>query len=194
MSTLKQHQILFDPVQIGPVKTKNRFYQVPHCNGAGDGEPHTLAMMRGTKAQGGWGVVCTENMMIHQSTDITPYPAVRLWDQDDINNQIMTVEKIHEFGALAGAELAHFGMGASNRLSRMVSIGPSSRPTIEAMDPIQSKAMSKRDIKELLNRQRDAALRVKTAGFDIVYVYMSHENAIGSQFLSGKIKIGRAHV
>ncbi len=187
MSTLKQHQILFDPVQIGPVKTKNRFYQVPHCNGAGDGEPHTLAMMRGTKAQGGWGVVCTENMMIHQSTDITPYPAVRLWDQDDINNQIMTVEKIHEFGALAGAELAHFGMGASNRLSRMVSIGPSSRPTIEAMDPIQSKAMSKRDIKELLNRQRDAALRVKTAGFDIVYVYMSHENAIGSQFLSGKI-------
>ena len=27
--------ILFEPVQIGPVRTKNRFYQVPHCNGMG---------------------------------------------------------------------------------------------------------------------------------------------------------------
>lgn len=187
MTLLKQHEILFEPINIGPVKTKNRFYQVPHCNGAGDSEPHTLAAMRGMKAQGGWGVVCTENMMIDPSSDISPYPAVRLWDQDDINNQIMTVEKIHEHGALAGAELAHFGMGASNRHSRMVSIGPSSRPTMESMDPIQSKRMSRRDIQELLKRQREAAIRAKMAGFDIVYVYMSHENAIGSQFLSSKI-------
>ena len=187
MSLLKQHEILFEPVKIGPVTAKNRFYQVPHCNGAGDSEPHTLAAMRGMKAQGGWGVVCTENMMIDPSSDISPYPAVRLWDQDDINNQIMSVEKIHQFGALAGAELAHFGMGASNRVSRMVSIGPSSRPTMEAMDPVQSKRMSLRDIQELLKRQRMAALRAKHAGFDIVYVYMSHENAIGSQFLSSKL-------
>ena len=29
-----RYAILFEPVRIGPV-TRNRFYQVPHCNGIG---------------------------------------------------------------------------------------------------------------------------------------------------------------
>ena len=52
-----RYDILFEPVQIGPVRTKNRFYQVPHCNGMGHGKPQSLAAMRGVKAEGGWGVV-----------------------------------------------------------------------------------------------------------------------------------------
>lgn len=28
-----RYDILFEPVRIGPVVTKNRFYLVPHCNG-----------------------------------------------------------------------------------------------------------------------------------------------------------------
>ena len=30
-----QHDVLFEPVRIGPVTAKNRFYQVPHCTGLG---------------------------------------------------------------------------------------------------------------------------------------------------------------
>ena len=30
-----RYDILFEPVQIGPVTAKNRFFQVPHCNGMG---------------------------------------------------------------------------------------------------------------------------------------------------------------
>ena len=30
-----RYDILFEPVQIGPHKTRNRFYQVPHCTGMG---------------------------------------------------------------------------------------------------------------------------------------------------------------
>ncbi len=52
--------ILFEPVKIGPVTARNRFYQVPHCNGSGYRYPHTQAAMRGIKAEGGWAVVCTE--------------------------------------------------------------------------------------------------------------------------------------
>lgn len=50
--------ILFEPVKIGPVTAKNRFYQVPHCNGGGYRDP-SAAAMRATKAEGGWGVVFT---------------------------------------------------------------------------------------------------------------------------------------
>jgi hypothetical protein len=53
--------ILFEPVEIGPVTAKNRFFQVPHCDGMGHARPRAHAAMRGVKAVGGWGVVSTEH-------------------------------------------------------------------------------------------------------------------------------------
>ncbi|MFL6182562.1 MAG: trimethylamine dehydrogenase, partial [Actinomycetes bacterium] len=55
-----RYDILFEPVPIGPVTAPNRFFQVPHCNGMGYRDVTALATMRGIKAEGGWGVVCTE--------------------------------------------------------------------------------------------------------------------------------------
>ena len=48
-----RYDVLFEPVAIGPVTAKNRFYQVPHCNGMGYRDPTALAWMRGVKAEGG---------------------------------------------------------------------------------------------------------------------------------------------
>ena len=64
-----RHDILFEPINIGPVTSKNRFYQVPHCSGMGWRRPNTLAAMRGVKAEGGWGVVNTEYCSIHPTSD-----------------------------------------------------------------------------------------------------------------------------
>jgi dimethylamine/trimethylamine dehydrogenase len=60
-------------VKIGPVTAPNRFYQVPHCTGMGWRLPQTLAGMREVKAEGGWGVVCTECCSIHASSDDVPF-------------------------------------------------------------------------------------------------------------------------
>ena len=38
-----RYDILFEPVKIGPVTAKNRFYQVPHCNGMGFNLPQSHA-------------------------------------------------------------------------------------------------------------------------------------------------------
>ena len=46
---------LFQPMKIGAKTAKNRFYQVPHCNGGGYRDPSAAAAMRGVKAEGGWG-------------------------------------------------------------------------------------------------------------------------------------------
>ena len=48
-----RYDVLFEPVQIGPVTAPNRFYQVPHCTGMGYSRPRSLAAMRGIKAEGG---------------------------------------------------------------------------------------------------------------------------------------------
>ena len=75
-----RYDILFEPVQIGPLRTRNRFFQVPHCNGMGHGRPQALARMRGIKAEGGWGVVCTEEVEISPMSEIAPHLEGRLWD------------------------------------------------------------------------------------------------------------------
>lgn len=48
-----RYDILFESVGIGPLLAKNRFYQVPHCNGGGYRDPSAAAEMRGIKAEGG---------------------------------------------------------------------------------------------------------------------------------------------
>jgi dimethylamine/trimethylamine dehydrogenase len=46
MSRDSRYNIFFKPLQIGPVTTKYRFYQVPHCTGMGYLRPRMLAKMR----------------------------------------------------------------------------------------------------------------------------------------------------
>ena len=38
-----RYDVIFEPIAIGPVTVKNRFYQVPHCNGMGYRDPTALA-------------------------------------------------------------------------------------------------------------------------------------------------------
>lgn len=109
--------ILFEPVKIGPVVAKNRFFQVPHCNGMGHARPRAHAAMRAVKAEGGWAVVSTEEVEIHPSSDVSPYIEGRLWDDADIPALALVTEAIHRHGALAAIELVHGGMNAPNLLS-----------------------------------------------------------------------------
>src|SRR5690606_13571146 len=96
-----RHDILFEPVKIGPVTAPNRFYQVPHCTGMGFALPKTVAAMRAVKAEGGWGVVNTEYCSIHPSADDGPYAFCTLWDSDDVKVQRLMTEAVHRHGALA---------------------------------------------------------------------------------------------
>ena len=144
------YDILFEPVKIGPVTARNRFYQVPHCNGMGYRDPTALATMRGIKAEGGWAVVCTEQVEMHYSSDITPFIELRLWDDRDIPALARMAEKIHEHGALAGIELAYNGMNGPNLYSREVPMGPAHLPVATfSYDPVQARRMDKTDIANL---------------------------------------------
>jgi hypothetical protein len=58
----RRFDVLFEPVAIGPVTARNRFFQVPHCNGMGYRDVSAQAAMRRVKAEGGWAVVCTEEV------------------------------------------------------------------------------------------------------------------------------------
>ena len=168
-----RHDLLFEPVQIGPVVAPNRFYQVPHCTGMGYEKPKTLAAMRAAKAEGGWGVVCTEYTSLHVSSDDAPFPSCSLWDDDDVRVMRGIADAIHEFGALAGTQPWHGGIYSANKYTRELPFAPSSQP-IAYVNPMHARAMDRSDIRDLRRWQVDAATRAKDAGFDIVYVYAAH--------------------
>ncbi|PCJ76125.1 MAG: NADH:flavin oxidoreductase [Rhodobacteraceae bacterium] len=173
MTRDKRYDILFEPVKIGPITTKNRFYQVPHCNGMGHRYPKAMAAMRGMKAAGGWGVVCTEECEIHPSSDLSPAVEMRLWDDSDIPTHRLMTSAVHENGGLAGIQLVHNGANVANYTSRMPPLAPSDMATTY-VHPLQARGMDKQDIRDLRRWHRDAALRAKSAGYDIVYVYAGH--------------------
>jgi len=177
-----RYDILFKPLRIGPVTAKNRFYQVPHCTGLGWLRPRMVAELRGVKAEGGWGVVCTEYCSIHPTSDDLPHPYGSLWDQGDIKAHRLMTEKVHKHGALAGVELWAGGARAANLFTYETAVDVDSRPNAAGV-PYQTRAMDKADIKELRRWHRNAALRAKEAGFDIVYVYATHHYLL-SHFLS----------
>ena len=181
MITQSRYAPLFEPLRIGPVTAPNRFYQVPHCTGMGHALPRTLAAMRGMKAEGGWGVVCTEYCSLHPTSDDHPHPFASLWDDGDVRNLAAMADAVHAHGALAGVELWHGGSYVANLASRLPPIGVRSMPS--RADPVQSRRMDKRDIREFRRWHREAALRARSAGFDIVYVYPTHGYLV-SEFLS----------
>jgi len=180
-----RYDVLFEPVRIGPVIARNRFYQVPQCNGMGHRHPTALAAMREVKAEGGWAVVSTEEVEIHPSSETTPYVEGRLWDDADIPAHALNVERIHAHGALAAIELVHGGMATPNYLTRVPPVGPGHRVLAnETYAPIQARAMTLADIVEFRGMHRAAVRRSLEAGYDIVYVYAGHSLTTLQFFLS----------
>lgn len=178
------YDILFEPVQIGPVKTKNRFYAVPHATGHSSLEPNGSTAIRTTKAEGGWGVVSTQLAEIDPSSSLSNLPVEKFWDQQEVKVNAKLVERLHALGALAAIEIGHTGLRSRNLSTGETVLAPSALPILKPVVPVQSKAMSLTDIRDLRDRHKKAAIRAMEAGFDIIYVYASHDASILSHFLS----------
>jgi dimethylamine/trimethylamine dehydrogenase len=169
-----RHDVLFEPIRLGPKVLKNRFLQTPQCNGAGSERPGMQAGHRGMKAEGGWGGVCTEACSIAPEVDVTGYsgPVARLWDDGDTQNLSAMCDAVHEHGALAGVELFY-----SYRVPSMETRTPpwaaSSFPTTTTPN-VYGRHMSIDDIKRVEGLYVAAGLRAVEAGFDFVYVYGAH--------------------
>jgi len=175
---------LFEPVQIGPLTARNRFFQVPHCSGMGHLLPRSDAAMRSMKAEGGWAVVCTEQCSFHPHSEIAPYPETKLWEQDDVVRMRHWTDTVHAGGAIAGIELVSNASSMPNWYSREVPMGPSHTPVTYGREPVQARAMDLEDIREFRRWHRDAALRARDAGFDLIYVYSGHDIAMPMDFLT----------
>ena len=183
--TATRYDILFQPLAIGPKVAKNRFYQVPHCNGGGYRDPSAVVEMRRTKAEGGWGVIFTEQTEIHPTSEITPFIEQHLWDDRDIPALARMAGAMKSHGALAGIQLAYSGINGPNLYSRETPLAVSGGPILTfTSDPVQARTMDREDIRNLRRWFRNAFRRSQQAGFDIICLYGAHGFGILQHFLS----------
>jgi len=177
-----KYDILFEPIKIGPKTLRNRFYQVPHCIGAGSDKPGFQAAHRSIKAEGGWGGINTEYCSIHPESDDTHRISARIWDDGDIRNLSAMTEHIHKHGSLAGVEMWYGASHAPCMESRCTPRGPSQYASEFEMQTYCHE-MDQDDINEVQQFYVEAAKRSRDAGFDIIYVYGGH-SYLPLQFLS----------
>ena len=189
-----RHDILFQPLKIGPKTAKNRFFQVPHCNGGGYRDPSAVVEMRRTKAEGGWGVIFTEQTEIHPTSEITPFIEQRLWDDRDIPALARMAEAMKSHGALAGIQLAYSGINGPNLYSREVPLAVTGGPILTfTSDPVQARTLDLSDIKDLRRWFRNAVRRSQQAGFDMICLYGAHGFGIFQHFLSRATNLRTDH-
>jgi dimethylamine/trimethylamine dehydrogenase len=176
-----RHDVLFEPIRIGPKTLRNRFYQVPHCTGFGVQKPRGQAGHRALKAEGGWAAVNTEYCAVSPESDETPFISARLWDDGDAANLAVMCDEVHEHDALAGVELHHSGVHCPRREWRLPALAPSQLASDYLL--VVPKAMERDDIRRVERDWAAAATRARDVGFDLVYVYGAH-SYLPMQFLS----------
>src|SRR6202049_115499 len=118
MARNPRHDVLFQPIQVGPKTLRNRFYQVPHCSGFGTTKPFSQARHRSVKAEGGWAALCTEYAPISPDSDESPFISARFWDDGDAAVLSVMCREVHAHGSLAGIELHHSGAPSDRRGAR----------------------------------------------------------------------------
>jgi len=183
------YDILLEPVRFGPKTTRNRFWQTSHCTGYGSDRPGTQARFRGMKAEGGWGVVCTEFCSIHPESDEYPWHSARLWDEGDVVNLRYMCDEVHLHKSLAGVQLWYNGMHSPCLESREVPRGPSGLPSnVFADRAIYDATADEDDIQAIINMYVLAARRAEQAGFDLVEV-SGADSTLPMQFLERRYNL-----
>ncbi|MDR3159315.1 MAG: FAD-dependent oxidoreductase [Zoogloeaceae bacterium] len=178
-----KYNILFAPIQIGPKVSPNRFFQSSHCCGLGSERPGAQALFRGTKTEGGWGVVFTEYCSIHPESDEFPYTSARLWDEGDVRNLGAMCDEIHKHGGLSGVQLWYGGVHSPSLESREAPRAPSSLPSnLMPARTIYASEADEDDIKALIEMYVLAAKRAQDAGFDLLEV-TAGDSTLPVQFL-----------
>ncbi|QDP40537.1 NADPH dehydrogenase NamA [Radiobacillus deserti] len=172
---------LFSPITFKDVTLKNRIVMSPMCMYACEPEDGTIQPFHVThyesRAIGQAGLVMLEATAVQPEGRISSRD-LGIWDDNHIEGLAMVNERIHAHQAKSAIQLAHAGRKAT--ISGDI-FAPSAIPFNEQYQT--PKEMSKEHITETVQAFKNAAVRSKKAGFDIIEIHGAHGYLI-NQFLS----------
>ena len=187
-------RMLFEPIEIGGIKIKNRIMMAPMCMySAVDGVIgafHTAHL--GARAVGGVGLIMVEATGVSPEGRISPYDA-GIWNEKQVEAFKPVVEFCKSCGSVMGIQLAHAGRKASTNAPWLGEnplkpgeggwqvVAPSPVPFDEGY-PVP-KEMDANDIKKVINDFANGAKNADKAGFDVLEIHAAHGYLI-NEFLS----------
>ena len=199
MSQEETQPLLFTPITIRGVTSKNRIVVSPMCQyNSDDGGPGDWQMMHlGRLAVGGAGIIFGEETGVEARGRKT-YKCAGIWDDKHIPMYRRITDFIKEQGAVPAIQIGHAGRKASCHTAtedwRPLSDddakdgwAPWQGLAPSALDQLPRrftpKAMDADDIKIVLDAWREATRRSMDAGYDILEIHGAHGYLI-HQFLS----------
>ncbi|QFR01652.1 NAD(P)-binding protein [Streptomyces phaeolivaceus] len=177
-----RHDVLFEPLRIGPRTLRNRFYVTPHATNFGTDFPGAEAYYRGMRAEGGWAAVSTGACLVNIDADNPRWNLHHLVDDGDENNLRLLASKVQEHGALAGVELIYYAAGTGLR-TRLPARPGVSQVRSYGISECSAPAMTKADIRQIQRQYVDAARRAERAGFDLINVHLREAGSVAYQLL-----------
>jgi len=171
---------LFEPYTIKNITLKNRIVMSPMCMYscmAKDGKITDWHRVHyTTRAVGQVGLIIFEASAVVPQGRIS-FEDLGIWSDGHIAGLKEVVDMIHVHGSKAGTQLAHAG--------RKAELGVAGEaPSAIAFDQmLQPKELSVEEIKGLVDAYRQAAVRAKAAGFDLLEIHAAHGYLI-NEFLS----------
>lgn len=199
MSQEKTQPLLFTPITIRGVTSKNRIVVSPMCQyNSDDGGPGDWQMMHlGRLAVGGAGIIFGEETGVEARGRKT-HKCAGIWDDKHITMYRRITDFIKEQGAVPAIQIGHAGRKASCHTATedwrpltdddaKDGWAPWQGLAPSALDQLPRrftpKAMDASDIKIVLDAWREATRRSMDAGYDILEIHGAHGYLI-HQFLS----------
>jgi 2,4-dienoyl-CoA reductase-like NADH-dependent reductase (Old Yellow Enzyme family)/NADPH-dependent 2,4-dienoyl-CoA reductase/sulfur reductase-like enzyme len=172
---------LFEPIKIGEIELRNRFVKLATQTNSGniDGSVSDAQISHyGRIARGGAGLVIVEGAIIDESSYRSSGCTLRIDDDRFLAGLEELSSRIKTNGATAAIEIVHLG-----RVARFPERGFNVSVCEGVFGGIRAKALVADEIKKLTERFGHAALRAKSAGFQVVEIHGCYGYLIGS-FLS----------
>ncbi|WP_207669275.1 NADPH dehydrogenase NamA [Fonticella tunisiensis] len=173
--------MLFEPIKLRNIIIKNRIMMSPMCqySAQGDGMANDWHFVHYvTRAVGGTGLIILEATDVEARGRITDYD-LGIWKDEQIQPLKRIVDECKKYGATIGIQLSHAG-----RKSEVTDDTPVAPTSMEwNKDYKTPKELSKKEIKDIINKFREAAVRAEKAGFDIIEIHGAHGYLI-HEFLS----------
>lgn len=182
----KRFSVLFEPIQIGTMKVKNRFVLPPMHTGFATewGEvTDRLISYFIERARGGVGLLILENTAIDWNYGRAVGNPVAIYDNLFRSGLSDLTLAVHRYGAKIVTQLQHTGRQnlGSNITGGKAPVAPSAIKSKFGGD--EPRALEEHEIEEIIQMFVDGARRTKQAGFDGVELHGAHGYLI-TQFFS----------